>query len=158
MELLHRYLTDKADWYEQCLEQYDRKRGLVHVKPTIVPLLKVMERGKDSRMHMLAIRMGVTKRRVSQIVAEGIECGLLALVSDPNDARVAMVRVTDEGQRICDEEIAAMHSIEVELAKRIGRENVAQIMRLLAMDWGPPLLAEDSPEPSRRKRIAENIT
>jgi DNA-binding MarR family transcriptional regulator len=150
MELIHRYLTDKADWYEQCLQHYDRKRDHVHVKPTIVPLLKVMERGKYSRMHMLALRMGVTKRRVSQIVAEGIGCGLLEIIPDPNDARVAMVGVTDEGLRVCDEEIAGMHLIEAELAKRIGRENVAQILELLAMDWGPPMLPEDAPEPSRR--------
>lgn len=150
MELLHRYLTDKSDWYEACLERYDRRRDHVHVKPSLVPLLKQMERGRDARMHLLAVRMGVTRRRVSQIVAEGVECGMLTVTQDPDDARAAIVRVTEEGLRICEESIEAMERIEAELIKRIGARNVAELQRLLSMDWGPAVLPEDAPDRPRK--------
>lgn len=150
MELLHRYLTDKFDWYEICLQRYDERRGHVHVKPSLVPLLKQMERGQGARTHLLAVRMGVTRRRVSQIVAEGVECGMLTVTQDPDDSRAAIVWLTDEGQRICDEAIEAMHRIEVELTKRIGAKNVADLLRLLKMDWGPAVLVEDSPDQRRK--------
>jgi DNA-binding MarR family transcriptional regulator len=150
MELLHRFLTDKFDWYETCLQRYDERRGHVHVKPSLVPLLKQMERGQGARMHLLAVRMGVTRRRVSQIVAEGVESGMLTVTQDPDDARAAIVRLTDEGQRICDEAIEAMHRIEAELIKRIGARNVAELLRLLKMDWGPAVLVEDSPDQKRK--------
>ena len=150
MDLLHRYLTDKFDWYEACLQHYDRRRGHVHIKPSLVPLLKQMERGQDARMHLLAVRMGVTRRRVSQIVAEGVEGGLLTVVRDPDDARAAIVRLTPEGHRICEEAIDAMRQIESELVKRIGARNVADLTRLMKLDWGPPVLPEDSPDNPRR--------
>lgn len=155
MDLLHRYLTDKFDWYEACFEHYDRRRQHVHVKPSLVPLLKQMERGQDARMHLLAVRMGVTRRRVSQIVAEGVECGMLTVTQDPDDARAAIVRLTDEGQRICDEAIEAMRRIEAELTKRIGARNVAELLRLLSMDWGPAVLPEDAPDRPRRAARAK---
>lgn len=151
MDYLHRYLTDRFDWYDACLQQHDRRRGHVHIKPSLVPLLKQMERGQDARMHLLAVRMGVTRRRVSQIVAEGVECGVLATFADPDDARAAIVRLTDEGQRICDEAIDAMRRIEAELVKRIGARNVAELVRLLKMDWGPAVLTEDSLEIARAR-------
>lgn len=155
MELLHRYLTDKSDWYEACLQRYDQRRGHVHVKPSLVPLLKQMERGQGARMHLLAVRMGVTRRRVSQIVAEGVEAGILTLTPDPDDARVGIVRLTAEGERICEAAIEAMHRIEAELVRRIGAKNVAELLRLLKMDWGPAMLPEDSPEYPRNEAGAE---
>ena len=150
MELLHRHLTDKSDWYEACLERYDRLRDHVHVRPSLVPLLKQMERGRDARMHLLAVRMGVTRRRVSQLVAEGVGCGMLTLTQDPDDARAAIVRLTEDGRRICDEAIEAMHRIEAELVKRLGARNVAELQRLLSMDWGPAVLPEDAPDRPRK--------
>lgn len=144
MDLLHRYLTDKFDWYDACLQRYAKRRGHVHIKPSMIQLLKHMVRGEDARMHLLALKMGVTRRRISQIVAEGLESGLLAAFQDPEDARVTLVRLTEDGQRICDEDVAAMHRMEAELAKRIGAKNVAELTRILKMDWGPPMLPEDS--------------
>lgn len=149
MDYLHRYLTDRSDWYEACLERNARRRGNVHIKPSLVAVLKQMERGQDARMHLLAVRMGVTRRRVAQIVAEGVECGVLATIPDPDDARAAIVRLTEEGQRVCDETIDALRHVEAELVKRIGARNVADLVRLLKMDWGPAVLPEDSPEDTR---------
>jgi DNA-binding MarR family transcriptional regulator len=155
MELMHRFLTDKYDWYEACQQQYDRARGRLHIKPTLVQLLKQLERDQGSRIALLAVRMGVSRRRVSQIAAEGVEAGILELVADPDDARVSIVQVSPEGQRILDQAIEAMHEIEAELARRIGRENLAQLIKLLKMDWGPAVLPADSPDRPRTEIRSE---
>lgn len=155
MELMHQFLTDKYDWYEACQQQLDKARGHVHIKPTLVQLLKQLERGQGSRIALLAVRMGVSRRRVSQIAAEGVEAGILDLVADPEDARVSIVTVTAEGQKILDATIASMHEIEAELARRIGRDNLVQLTRLLKMDWGPPVLSRDSPDLPRPATRAE---
>ena len=152
MDIMHQYLTDKFDWYEVCLERRDKALGHVHLKPTVVQLIKHMERDHGSRIALLAVRMGVTRRRVSQIAAEGVAAGLLELVDDPDDARVSIVQLTEQGRRSVTEAIATMREIEAELARRIGRENVAQLIRILRRDWGPPVVAEDSTEPSRARR------
>jgi DNA-binding MarR family transcriptional regulator len=151
LDFLHQYLTDRFDWYEACMQQHDRLHGQVHIKPSLVSMLKHMERDQDARMHLLAVRMGVTRRRVSQIAAEGVECGVLAVVPDPDDARASIVRLTEEGLRICDGAIETLKRIEAELTKRIGAKNVADLIRLLKMDWGPAELIEDSPQ---KRRVA----
>jgi DNA-binding MarR family transcriptional regulator len=155
MELMHRFLTDKYDWYEACIQQHNKARGQVHIKPTVVQLLKHMERNQGSRIALLAVRMGVSRRRVSQVAAEGVKAGLLELVADPEDARVSLVQVSAEGQEIADRAIEGMHAIEAELARRIGRENLQQLTRLLKMDWGPPELREDSNDRRRQARQTE---
>ncbi len=155
MALLHQFLTDKYDWYETCQQQYDKARGRVHIKPTLVQLLKHMERGQGARIALLAVRMGVSRRRVSQIAAEGVEAGILVLVDDPDDGRVSIVNVSPEGQQILDQAVDAMHEIEAELARRIGRENLALLTRLLTMDWGPAVLPADSPDSPRPKTRME---
>jgi DNA-binding MarR family transcriptional regulator len=155
MELMHQFLTDKYDWYEACQQQHDKARGHLHIKPTLVQLLKHMERDQGSRIALLAVRMGVSRRRVSQIAAEGVEAGILDLVDDPDDARVSIVQISEGGQAILDAAIESMHEIEAELARRIGRENLAQLTRLLKMDWGPAVLPADSADRPRPKSRLE---
>jgi DNA-binding MarR family transcriptional regulator len=146
MDLMNRYLTDKNDWYETCLKQRNKALGQEHVPSSLVPLLKHLRFDESSRIALLAVHMGVSRRRVSQIAAEGVALGLLEMVADPNDARVSLVRLSGHGFEVCRQAIENMRTIETELAKRIGRENVALLVAILKMDWGPPELAEDSPQ------------
>lgn len=157
MDFLHRYLTDKFDWYEQCMVEHSKAVGSVHIKPPVVQLLKQLERGQRARMALLAVRMGVTRRRVSQIAAEGVAAGVLEVVADPDDARVSIVRLSPSGQAICDAEIQSLAAIEAELKRRIGRERFAELVALLRMDWGPAVLDEDSPEPRRPAAKREKV-
>lgn len=137
MSLLHQFLSDKFEWYELCLERRALELGHGHVKPSIVSILKHMRRDAPSRIALLAQRSGMSRRRVSQIVAEGVEAGILRLVDDPDDGRVSLVTMSEGGQQMCDADIQSMHAIEAELARRIGRGNLQKLKELLEMDWGP---------------------
>jgi DNA-binding MarR family transcriptional regulator len=137
MSLLHQFLSDKFEWYELCLERRALELGHGHVKPSIVSILKHMRRDAPSRIALLAQRSGMSRRRVSQIVAEGVEAGILRLIDDPDDGRVSLVTLSEGGQQMCDADIQSMHAIEAELARRIGRGNLQKLKELLEMDWGP---------------------
>jgi DNA-binding MarR family transcriptional regulator len=142
--LMHQFLTEKAEWYEACLARRDDALGRPHIKPTLVPLLKILERDRPSRMAVLALRMGVTRRRIGQIAAEGVQAGVLEFVSDPNDARVALLRHSALGLVMVDRAIESMRLIEAELERRIGRKNLESLIDLLRMDWGPVFASEES--------------
>jgi DNA-binding MarR family transcriptional regulator len=141
MSLMHRSLSDKFEWYELCLERRALKLGHSHAKPSLVSILKHMRRDAPSRIALLAQRSGMSRRRVSQIVAEGVGAGILRLVDDPDDKRVSLVTMSEDGQQMCDAEVHSIHVIEAELAQRIGRGNLQKLKELLEMDWGPAEVA-----------------
>lgn len=137
MPLMHQFLMEKVEWYETCLQQRADDLGYPYVKPAMVQLIKNMERTGPSRMAVLAERLGVTRRRISQIAAEGAKEGLLELVADPDDRRVALVQLGPAGREIVDAAVTAMARVETELARRIGKGNLDRLTQILRMDWGP---------------------
>lgn len=156
MSLMHQYLLEKLDWYETCLQGRAQELGYGYIKPTLVQFIKKMNPHGPSRIALLAERLEVTRRRVSQIAAEGVELGLLELIEDSDDKRVMLVQLSERGELMVDAAVASMIRIEAELARRIGRGNLDKLKELLAMDWGPAELRETArPDatPSRRKRV-----
>jgi DNA-binding MarR family transcriptional regulator len=137
---LHNVLTDKFEWYDACLRDYDRRLGYEHLRPTLVPLLKHLDRTSASRIAVLAERMSVTRRRVAQIVAEGVQDGVLQTEPDPDDKRAVLVRHSAQGQLMVDRAIESIALVEAEIARRIGRKNVQRLVELLGSDWGPAVL------------------
>jgi len=162
MPLMHQFLFDKADWYEACLAQQAQALGYGYIPPSVALLLRHMTVGTPARIALLAQRIGVTRRRISQIAAEGVKLGVLELVEDAGDRRVLLVQLSPGGTQMANGAIASMHRIEDELARRIGRRQLDALIELLAMDWGPaqvqsaaPPRAADSATPTpARKRAA----
>jgi DNA-binding MarR family transcriptional regulator len=142
--LMHQFMTEKAEWYEASLARRDESLGRPHIKPTLIPLLKILERDRPSRMAVLALRMGVTRRRIGQIAAEGVQAGVLEFVPDPDDARVTLLQHSALGNQMVDQAIESMHVIEAELERRIGRKNLESLIKVLRMDWGPVVVPEAS--------------
>jgi DNA-binding MarR family transcriptional regulator len=153
---MHQFLMEKCEWYETCLQRRARELGYAHLKPTLVQLIKNMTPDGPSRIALLAERLGVTRRRVSQIVAEGVELGILEFVQDPHDARVALVQLSERGLDMVDAAVVGMIEIEAELARRIGRANLDTLTQILRMDWGPAGLRDSNaaaaPKPRRAAR------
>lgn len=147
--LMHQFLTEKLEWYETCLQRRAAEFGYDHLKPHLVQLIKNM--APPSRIAVLAERLGVTRRRVSQIAAEGVELGILELVADPDDGRVALVRLSRRGQAMVEATVDSMIGIEAELARRIGRANLDALTKILRMDWGPPEVRATNAPVSRRR-------
>lgn len=145
MSLMHQFLLEKLEWYEACLQNRAHELGYGYIKPTLVQFIKKMNPEGPSRIALLAERLGVTRRRVSQIAAEGVELGLLELIEDDQDKRVLLVQLSERGEMMVDAAVASMIRIEGELARRIGRGNLDKLKEVLAMDWGPARLRDDAP-------------
>jgi DNA-binding MarR family transcriptional regulator len=137
MPLMHQFLFEKADWYEACLAQRAQELGYAYIPVSLAQLIKHMNPGVPVRIALLAQRIGVTRRRVSQVAAEGVKQGVLELTEDADDKRVLLVGLSPAGQQMINATIASMHRIEAELARRIGRSKLETLLELLAMDWGP---------------------
>lgn len=152
MSLMHQFLLEKLEWYEACLQGRAEEVGYGYIKPTLVQFIKKMNPDGPSRIALLAERLGVTRRRVSQIAAEGVELGLLELVEDSADKRVMLVQLSERGELMVDAAVASMIRIEAELARRIGRTNLERLKDVLAMDWGPAELREVSGVKAPRPR------
>jgi DNA-binding MarR family transcriptional regulator len=137
MPLMHQFLSEKAEWYEACLAQHARDSGFTYIPTSVGQVLRNMTVGTPVRIALLAQLIGVTRRRVSQIAAEGVKLGVLELVVDSDDKRVMLVQLSQGGTRMTNAIIASMNDIEAELARRIGRNKLDTLVDLLAMDWGP---------------------
>lgn len=151
MPLLHQFLLNKTDWYEACLAQQAQELGYLYIPPSVVQLLRHMVRDVPARIALLAQRIGVTRRRISQIAAEGVKLGVLELIEDPGDKRVLLVQLSPGGKRLADATVATMHRIDAELARRIGRRQLDTLIELLAMDWGPVVTNAASPAPAQNE-------
>ena len=137
MPLMHQLLSEKAEWYEACLAQHARDSGFTYIPKSVGQLLRNMTAETPVRIALLAQLIGVTRRRVSQIAAEGVKLGVLELVEDADDKRVMLVRLSRGGTKMTNAVIASMHEIEAEIARRVGRSKFDALIELLAMDWGP---------------------
>lgn len=83
----------------------------------------------------LARRLAISRQSVHETVSTACRLGLVELVDDPANRRVRLVRFTENGKRMSRTVVAVERQVERELAKRIGAGNVAQLRRILAMDW-----------------------
>lgn len=151
MPPMHKFLMEKAEWYETCMQRRAAELGFRHMKPSMVMIMKNMIVGQPARMALLAQRAGTTRRRISQIAAEGVELGVLELVEDPHDKRVLLVKLSAAGEEVGHAAVESMRRIEAELAQRIGRANLDKLTEILAMDWGLPEVREPgAPAKARR--------
>ena len=154
MPPMHKFLMEKAEWYELCMQRRAAELGYGYLKPSMVMIMKNMTKDQPARMALLAQRAGTTRRRISQIAAEGVELGILELVEDPHDKRVLLVTLSKRGEEMGQAAVSSMLTIEAELARRIGRANLEKLTELLAMDWGLPEVPEPATTPRPRRASA----
>jgi DNA-binding MarR family transcriptional regulator len=90
---------------------------------------------EGTRVSDLAERLGVTKQAVSQLVDDLEQLGVLARVSDPEDARARRVIFTERGRRGLLEGLAVLRALESELAASVGETCMKHLRAaLLALD------------------------
>lgn len=158
MPLMHQFLFEKADWYEACLARLAQELGYGYIPPSVALLLRHMTVGTPARIALLAQRIGVTRRRISQIAAEGVKLGVLELIEDADDKRVLLVQLSPGGTQMANGTIASMHRVEAELARRIGRSKLDGLIEVLAMDWGPAELQSAPPARAGAKALDQSPT
>jgi DNA-binding MarR family transcriptional regulator len=108
--------------------------GYGDVTPAMARLFVQVARAPLS-ISELARRLAISRQSVHETVSTACKLGLVELVDDPDNRRVRLVRFTEDGKRMSRTVVAVERRVERELAQRIGASNVAELRRILAMDW-----------------------
>jgi DNA-binding MarR family transcriptional regulator len=115
---------------EEALRRLAVKSGHTRLRRSHTALLPHIDLG-GTRVTDLALRLGVTKQAVSQLL-DGLEAeGIVARVDDPDDARARRVVFTDHGKAGLLDGLAILGELEVELARTIGGGAMEGLRRTL---------------------------
>jgi len=149
---LRKLLTERAEWFERALASLAHLDGYGDLPQPVVQICRFV--GKEPvRMSVLAEHLGVSRQRVAQVASEGCALGILALSDDPDDGRVKRVGFSEEGWEVVRMAVARMTQIENELARRIGKRNLEQLVELLGADWGPPTFGKGAIEAAEKPAL-----
>lgn len=93
-------------------------------------LLHFIDAG-GSRPSEIAERASVTRQAVGQRLKEMEDKGLVRTTSDPTDGRSIRVHRTAKGQRVVEEGLKAMATIEDAFAEEVGQDDYVVLRRSL---------------------------
>jgi DNA-binding MarR family transcriptional regulator len=88
-----------------------------------------------SRPSDLAERAGISKQAMNQLLQSLEQLGYLRRTPDERDARARIVRLTERGRAVWDEEYRILLDIEREWRAALGDTAFAQLKRLLQKAW-----------------------
>lgn len=125
-------------WADESLQNLIRAKGWPAI--TRAQSLVFVNIGEGvTRPSEIATRVGVTRQAIHQTINELIEMGFLRLEPDPTDKRAKVIQYTEQGARLGLDALAALRSIEEELARRLGQGTVLGLRQTLAAQWGSPV-------------------
>lgn len=96
---------------------------------------------EGTRLTVLAVRLGITKQAVSQLVDELERVGVLGRIPDPTDGRARLIVFTDAGRQGLFEGLALLDALAGELSQVVGAARMDELHRtLLQLDEALPLV------------------
>ncbi len=92
----------------------------------------------ESRAHAvypstLSDELGVTRARITSALASLRKKGLITMQVSPHDRRKLLVTLTQRGEDFVAEKEALAHRRIGALSRRLGRENLAEMVRLIVL-------------------------
>jgi DNA-binding MarR family transcriptional regulator len=136
-------------WFEEALQRHMKARGWEKLPRSQSVALVNITLGVR-RSSELARNLGVSRQAMSQIVQELQAKGFITLHPDPSDGRAHIIGPNERSVRNREDAQSIMAVLEVELARRLGKEQVATLRRALSADWGdipsPEALPSDPTE------------
>lgn len=107
-----------------------RGRGYEDVRPGHSAVFAHIDAG-GTRSGELALRAGITKQSMGELVADLEEKGYVERVEDPVDRRARVVRLTEKGRRHVRDALEAIEEIEDAYARRLGPERLRALRAAL---------------------------
>lgn len=92
-------------------------------------------RGEKLSISELGRRLGVSRQAVHKLVSHLIDEGYLALEPIPTNARDKCIVFTRKGEDLRKTAAKALHALEKEVEKAIGKKNFVELKTLLAQKW-----------------------
>lgn len=135
MKSLRLLLAQRSAWMEARLHACGDRDGYGYITPAMSRMFGQM--GKEPvSLSELARRLIVSRQAVHQLANEARKHGLVELIESPTNRRVRLLRFTLQGEVMYANGTRDLREIERQLAERIGSEDMAALLRILAKDWG----------------------
>ena len=106
-------------------------RGYSGLRSTHTTLLSNMDLAGSS-VTEAAERAGITKQAMGRLAAELEKAGYVRIETDPDDARVRVLRLTEEGNRLMLDSLDVMSKLERRYADMIGANRLTAVLRGLS--------------------------
>jgi DNA-binding MarR family transcriptional regulator len=106
-------------------------RGYSGLRSTHTTLLSNMDLAGSS-VTEAAERAGITKQAMGRLAAELEEAGYIRIETDPEDARVRVLRLTEVGNRLMLDSLDVMAELERRYAGMIGANRLTAVLRGLS--------------------------
>ena len=155
----HRYvmsgLLEGWDWFDNSLQNILRANGYPALNKSQSMMVLYISAGVHRPIE-IARKMRLSRQAIRHIANQLIALGLLRSVEDREDKRSRRLQFTDSSNNSRDFADKVIFGLEGVLKERIGAENVAELKRILRLDWGPVL--KDLPENRAQSRPAKRVS
>ncbi len=124
-------------WFDDGLQAFLQKRGWAHVtRPQSMVMVNVLTGVR--RPSEIARNVGVSRQAIHTTITQMVQMGMLEMRDDPADKRSKIVALSPKGHTMRKDADTAVDALTAELIRRIGKENVANLSKAFAADWGEP--------------------
>jgi len=124
-------------WFDEGLQNYFRSRGWSGVtRPQSMIMVNIIL--GTTRPSEIARKLGISRQAVHATIAQMVEMNMLELIDDPEDGRSKILKIGKTGGERRRDARRAVMLLTNELARRIGKQNVENLMKAFAEDWGDP--------------------
>ena len=138
-------------WFDDGLQAYLQEKGWGHVtRPQSMVMVNVVT--GVCRPSDIARNLGISRQAIHSTINQMVEMGMFELTDDPLDGRSKIVSIAAKGMEMRADANAAVQMLTAELARRIGKANVANLAVALGADWGAPMMPpKTDAAPAKRK-------
>jgi DNA-binding MarR family transcriptional regulator len=117
----HRAVWDPGPWLELDMST-----------PQFKALLLISEE-EGIRMRELARKMGGSFSNATVLVDRLVERGLVERLAEPQDRRVVLVRVSEEGRSLIDQLVTSWRTLSASLLENLDGEELAKVHEALSL-------------------------
>ncbi|MEE2733470.1 MAG: MarR family transcriptional regulator [Pseudomonadota bacterium] len=123
------------DWFDASLQKVLESSGEKAFSKAQSSIFMNLAEGRNTAVE-IARHIGVSKQAVNKTVNELVERGFLTLVTDSEDKRSKRILPTRAGLEKGRQAAKALHELEQELARRIGRDKAEALRAILEVSPG----------------------
>jgi DNA-binding MarR family transcriptional regulator len=128
---INRMLLDAFRSVDRQIDAALEARGAANLSPRHATALVLIDK-KGIRLTDLAVRAGITKQAMMQVVNDLEKRGLVTRSADPGDARAKTVSLTAKGQKERTEAGKAVSAAEQKVRRKLGANRYESLRETLA--------------------------
>lgn len=109
-----------------------RAAGFPELKQAHNAVFGTLSSSQGSHTADLAVRAGITRQSMGEVVRDLVDLGIVEMTVDPDDRRAKLVTYTEYGLTVARSGRQHIADLEERLAEEFGAEEYARVRRILA--------------------------